>query len=275
MIVTWLGCASVKLECGGKTLWFDPFMSMNDEAENVTDEETFADAREILITHGHFDHLMSIPELNSTQEIKVHCTETPHETLLQCGIPEQKLDLIKVGDTVDYGSVKVKVYQGKHNKIDFKIALQTAVRCLTSLKRFVGFWEIAGVHKHFPEAQETVLFEVCGDDKRALVAGSLNIPEDVEVPAPGADVLLLPFNGVSNPAPMALRMVETYKPKSVVMSHFDNAFPPMSAPVNLQPFLVEMAARYPDIPVRVPGFGEEITVGKITASKESASEHVA
>ncbi|MDR3345283.1 MAG: MBL fold metallo-hydrolase [Oscillospiraceae bacterium] len=263
MKLTWLGCASVRLDCGNKTLWVDPFMSINGNADNPADEATFADAHEILITHGHFDHLMSIPEFNAEREIRVHCTDTPRETLLKCGIPEQRIRRFAVGEAFELGDTKISVFQGQHNKIDMRIALQTALRVGTSIRRAVEFMRIVAVHKSFPEADETVLFEVQSGGERVQIMGSLGLRENVARPELGADVLVLPFNGTSNPTPMAMRIVEAFRPKSVLLSHFDNAFPPMTSSVDLAPFISAMREKCPEIPVLLPKFGETVSVSAI------------
>jgi L-ascorbate metabolism protein UlaG (beta-lactamase superfamily) len=248
---------------------------MNADAENPTDEETFSEAREILITHGHFDHLMSIPEFNSVREIRVHCTETPRETLLKCGMPEQRIHQFSFGQTVEFDDAKVRVFKGKHNKIDSKIAIATTLRVATSIRRIVDFFNIVAVHKRFPEAEETVMFEVKSGNERVQIIGSPNVCEDAVLPEMGADLLVLPFNGTSNPTSMAMHIVETYRPKAVLLSHFDNAFPPMTAPVKIQPFIAEMRRKYPDIPVHIPTFGETFLVSSLAVSSAGNDRPVA
>jgi L-ascorbate metabolism protein UlaG (beta-lactamase superfamily) len=214
---------------------------------------------------------MSIPEFNAAREIRVHCTETPRETLLKFGLPEQRIRQFSAGQSFELAGNRISIFQGQHNKIDFKIALQTTLRVASSVRRIAEFFKIVAAHKSFPEADETVVIEVESDGKRVQIMGSLGLREDVQRPEPGADVLVLPFNGTSNPTPMAMRIMAAFRPKAVLLSHFDNAFPPMTSPVDLVPFFAAMRAQYPDVPVILPKFGEEYSLTSIAlGAAESA-----
>jgi len=274
MELTWLGCASYKLVCGNVTLWTDPFISMSDEAENFTTEETFEEAREILISHGHFDHLMSVPEFNDQREIRVHCTETPHETLLKLGIPEQRINLCAPGETFHVGDVSVRVFQGRHNVPDFKMVLGAVLRTVSSPRRIVNFFRMAFANKQFPEAGETVIFEIKHGGKRVLSMGSPGLPEDVIHPSAGADLLILPYNGLSDLVPQSLDIVEKLAPKAVLLSHHDNAIPPLTGKTDTASFVEAMAELYPDIPVRIPDFGREMALAEIMGiAGDAEKEH--
>lgn len=237
-------------------------------AENPASFETFEDAREILITHGHFDHLMSVPHYSDARQIRVHCTASPCETLLQWGMPKERIHSFAPGDQFSVGEADVSVYQGQHNIIDVGIAVRTGLRALSTPVRAFRFLNITRVHKSFLENGETVVFDVTHEGKRVLIMGSLGFRADVEAPPPGCDLLVLPYQGTSNPTPMALKIVETYQPKAVMLSHFDNAFPPMTSTVNTKPFLKAMAELHPEIPVCVPQFGQEVAVQGATTAQE-------
>ena len=53
-------------------------------------------------------------------------------------------------------------------------------------------------------------------------------------------------------------MLSRLRPKAVVLSHFDNAFPPMSRDVDLQPLKKLMAEKFPQIRVVKPTAGKAI-----------------
>lgn len=269
MRLTWFGCASFRIECGDVTLWTDPFITMASNAENITDEGMFAATHEILISHGHFDHLMSIPECSAHHEVCVHCTDTPCKTLLRFGLPERQLHCCAPGDSFNVGNVGVRVYQGEHNIPDAQMVLGVIFRILTSLKNVMNFLKIFHIHGQFPEAGETVIFEITHGGKRIVFIGSPGLPEGADYPASGADVLILPYQGTSNPAPTALRIVDMLKPKSIILSHFDNAIPPLTGKIKLRPFLDTMYKQYPEISVCVPQFSEAITIPDLAAAAEA------
>lgn len=55
MNITYLGHSSFQIEFNGKTLFFDPFISMNELAASIDVGELKADY--VMISHGHGDHV--------------------------------------------------------------------------------------------------------------------------------------------------------------------------------------------------------------------------
>lgn len=58
MKITYLGHASLQIECSGKTLLVDPFITGNPLASEINVDKLQADY--ILITHGHQDHVLDV-----------------------------------------------------------------------------------------------------------------------------------------------------------------------------------------------------------------------
>ena len=89
--------------------------------------------------------------------------------------------------------------------------------------------------------------------------GSLNLDSSEEYPA-GMDLLTLPFQGRSDLNSYVLKFIERLKPKALYLHHFDDAFPPVSSPVDTAPFVKKVAREYPGLPVIVPAFKEAVEV---------------
>jgi len=273
--LTWLGTACIKLECGGvEPFWIDPFISMTKDAVNPTTAETFAGISKILITHGHFDHFHSIPELNSKYDIHVYCTQTPGERALRRGIPENKITLFEPGDAFELGGVSIRAYQSVHSKPDPKMQRQAVRRLLSSLTRAVNFLKLSAAHLKNSEANETMLFEMMAEGRRIVMVGSPRLPEDEELPEPGADLLILPFSGVSDPTAQSYGIIEALRPKAVLLNHFANDFPPMTDNIDkeIAAFIEGMREKYPDVPVTWPKFGEEMELSEILGIAEDAGD---
>ncbi len=82
MKITWYGTATVGLDDGKTKLLFDPFVRMNKRIE-TTAIEGFRGFDAVLVTHGHFDHIYSIPKLTEVdKDVSVYCTATPKKSLI-------------------------------------------------------------------------------------------------------------------------------------------------------------------------------------------------
>ena len=80
MKVTWFGTASIALESGGTRLLLDPFFRKNKKLPPIA-MDSFCGYDAILLTHGHFDHLMDVPKVMATDTlVPVYCTKTPRKS---------------------------------------------------------------------------------------------------------------------------------------------------------------------------------------------------
>lgn len=83
--ITWYGTASLSVETETSGILIDPFLTLRG-SENHSTMEDFKSFDTILLTHGHVDHLVSIPKImKQNEESVVFCTETPAETLEKKG----------------------------------------------------------------------------------------------------------------------------------------------------------------------------------------------
>ena len=80
MRLKWYGTATILLEQDGTQLLFDPFLSLNADAFMPPIEE-LSKAGNILVTHGHLDHIVDIPAIlnHGGGHAKVYCTVSPRE----------------------------------------------------------------------------------------------------------------------------------------------------------------------------------------------------
>ncbi len=93
MILTWLGHASFRLECG-QTVYFDPFKVAGGK-----------DADLILVSHGHFDHLdqASIDSVSGGNAI-ILCPRSCIEKV------EGNVSALNPGESVTVGAVRVEAH---------------------------------------------------------------------------------------------------------------------------------------------------------------------
>lgn len=236
------------IEEGTERILFDPFFPLSNKIFKPSIEELSA-ANHILVTHGHFDHINGIPDIMSQEcnNSTVYCTKTPRDTLIKKGILDSRVRQIAVRDVLNIGPFEICVLKGKHIIFDKWLVAKTLfnLRMLAHLKNLK---HIIKENKKCAEGGETVVYDINASNKRVLLMGSCSLDDNTEYPG-AVDLLMLPFQGRSNICKYAMRFADRLKPKKIMLTHFDNSFPPISSFVNAAPFISAMEQKYPDIPV--------------------------
>jgi L-ascorbate metabolism protein UlaG (beta-lactamase superfamily) len=287
MRVKWYGTASVLLEQDGVCLLFDPFIPLNGKCFAPPIDELAA-VSGILVTHGHLDHIIHIPDIlkridgKTTRKFRcaemaqesalkalaysktyrpdssgsiVYCTAAPRNTLIGKGVAEERIRMVTPGDVLTFGPFDVRVLKGKHIAADKCLIIKTLInpRLLFNLQSAVY---LAKENAKCSEAGETVVYDINVYGKRIFMMGSLNLDENTEYPR-GADLLILPFQGRSDMSGYALTFIGRLLPKMVMLIHFDDTFPPISRTVKTEAFVSQMRLKYPGIQVICPMAGAE------------------
>ena len=260
MEITWYGTATIRLRMQRLDLLFDPFVPLPGAPEALPANHLLP-APHVLITHGHLDHLCSVPELVRQGAEQIFATATPCATLTKKGVPPQVLNCIKPGDqlyfstnqtstSADTADVTVSVLAGRHIRFDARLVLTTLFSPRTL--RYAGNARtLLKDNQLYAENGETVIFEVTHNSTLVTVLGSLSLAED-ERYTTGPDLLVLPYQGHSHLAPIALSIIERLRPRAVLLDHFDNTFPPISRSVDTAPLAQALAQEHPEIRLIIP-----------------------
>ena len=248
MRIKWFGTATILIEQDGARLLFDPFLSRSEKGYKPPIDELAA-VENILVTHGHLDHIADIPAIirQGNGKATVYCTQTPWKTLISKGLDSERIHTIQPGDMLDFPPFEVRVLKGKHVKIDLKLITQTFLSP-RMIKHRKNLRYLLRENKIRVESGETVIYDIRTPGERILLIGSLNLDDSTVYPE-GVDLLILPFQGRSDLAKYAMRFIERLKPKEVLLDHFDDTFPPISSKVETEGFIKNMRRAYPDIPV--------------------------
>lgn len=256
MKLTWYGTATVGLDDGETKLLFDPFVRMNRRLE-TTPVEGFAGFDAVLVTHGHLDHIYSIPDLlRVDRNVPVFCTETPKRTLVSRGAPEDRLRLIRPGDTLTFGAFTVRVWQFRHIVFDPIYILTVVPKCAVMLPQL---FRQAYLNHKMPENGEIVAFEITHGEKRIFLTGSFRDTPEIDYPK-DVDLLVL-ANGGSVFVPEKTKgFLRKYTPKAILVDHFDDAFPPVTRNVSVKRLRRTVKKNHPEIRFIVPEIGKEIEI---------------
>lgn len=232
--ITWYGTASVGIETDLAKILIDPFVPI-EGSETKVDVKEYLKYKDILVTHGHLDHILSIPDIVKESGAKVHCTKAPYETLKAKGVSEENLHRIPQDARMEFGDIRVMTYKGKHIEYDKKIIRETVFS-----KRMIKYRNNLKLLKEenqiCQENGETVGYFIATADAKFFVLGSLGLDKDTKYPI-GVDMLVLPYQGVSDPSWMATEVITRLKPKSVLLDHFDDTFPPISNHIDTEPIV--------------------------------------
>ena len=259
MKIKWYGTACISLDNEeGIRLLFDPFFTLNKKLFIPDLKDEFTQVNNILVTHGHFDHITGIKDVLEQTKRKpfIYCTESPQRSLISIGIEKELIHKITPGNSLILGSLKVNVLKGKHIIFDTPLVIKTFInpRMIINIKNIKY---ILKQNKNCEEAGETVVYEILMKEKRILLMGSLNLDDTADYPA-GANLLILPLQGRSDICKYALQFIDRLKPEKVLITHFDNSFPPVSTGINIKLFETLMRKNFPDIPVIIPQAGQEL-----------------
>ncbi len=256
MNLTWHGTATISISSGGSSILFDPFLPMNSRlpAPGIRKLALLGD---IFITHGHFDHLMHVPAITRAAMAKIYCSETAAATLLREGVHQNRIAVVRAGDVIEKGPLRVRVYSGAHIRYDLPLVAKTLFSIRT-FRDFNGLVRVLGAAKNYPRG-DVLAFEVAAGSTKVLHLGSLNLDHSEKYPR-GANLLTLPFQGRSDLNSYTLKLVGRLAPKALLLHHYDDSFPPITRPVDTSSFVRAAAGAYPELPVIVPEYGEAIVI---------------
>ena len=228
--ITWYGTFSLKLRNDNDTILFDPFIRF-DKRLDKNFKNNFYNVKDIFITHGHIDHTMDLVDLYKDKDVLIHTTICPYNRLLSDGISKDKLVKINYNDKFKVGKIDIKVIKGRHIKFDYKLVLDTLFN-KNVIKYHSNLPIIIKNHLKCHENGETVCYFVKTDNKKLLFMGSMALDKNTIYPK-NVDYLILAYQGRSDLDKKIVPIIDKIKPKSIILSHFDNSFPPVSKDVDI------------------------------------------
>ena len=258
IVFSWFGTATVLIEVNGEKLLFDPFFRMNKKLEQP-DLSEFCDVDYIFNTHPHFDHLCDLPQILQNTNAKFYGTPTAYLRLETQEVDvEKKVNILCPHEKIETQNALICTHRTQHVKNDFGIILQTALRIIFKFQ-FSKAIKILRTHNNFRMGGDIVAFEIQVEGKKILIFGSAGFDENAKLPT-GVDVLIWPFQWRKNITKYSIPIIEKINPKTVIFTHFDDAFPPITHHIKTDKITKELKKTHPKMQVITPKYKEKIQI---------------
>jgi L-ascorbate metabolism protein UlaG (beta-lactamase superfamily) len=233
--LTWFGTNAWEITFGNKTIlidpWFNRFESgflqnkLNLDAVLPTDttliDQHVKKADQILIGHGHWDHMADVPYIAKKTGAMVIGSETHANVMRAAGVPEGKIVQVKGGEYMQFDGYTIEVFPSVHSMggtkkyavpghlLSVPTSPPTKVRDLPEGDTLIYFLTIDG--------RFTIFLMSSGNFIERAIAG---LKPDVALVAP-----LFSNNTVG----FTRRLVRALdRPKLVLPTHWDNFEAPLS-----------------------------------------------
>lgn len=119
----WLGVAGIELRIGSQVLLVDPYLTripfhkmwlgrVRPDRRAIAQHVRRADF--VLVTHAHFDHLMDVPDVVRNTGATVLGSANTCRLAGVCGVPEDQMREIGVGQELALGQFRVRVLPARH-----------------------------------------------------------------------------------------------------------------------------------------------------------------
>lgn len=257
MNITWMGSASVLVEAAGERMLFDPFVQLLG-GENPNTLEDFLEEENVFITHGQFDHLFYVPQIIENGDVTVFCTAHPAKVLEEFTEETGNILEIRPGNEFSIGAVRVKVLQGRYEEPEKRI-MRRGQKLFRILRHGWNIPYLFYVTRKFRETGDAVAYEISAEGKTVLLLGSAGL-SGTELYPKGADLLILPFTGNGDSEETVMKIVDRLQPKRIFLTHFDDAFPPVSCRADTRGLKQRMDAECPQVRVVKPVAGKRVMV---------------
>ena len=252
MKIKWCGTATLLLESGGFRLLIDPYLRGYNKKVTAPLEE-MQSAEAVFITHPHLDHFCDIGAFTDTAKC-IYVSENGIDHAAEHGIKTDRMQAISANERYEVGPFVIHTYQGRHCVFD----AATLLRIVFSPRSYIRLKDVVSLLRQTKEYRiedDIYVLEISDGEKRIVVLGSAGMDEDTAYPQDAA-LLVFPYQGRRRMDKYMLPFLDAFRPKCVMIDHFDDAFPPLTHTINTKRFIPSVKKRHPEARAFVPTEGE-------------------
>ena len=248
--ITYLGTNAYLLQSRDATLLIDPYFSrvrLFRAALNLP----IASSRElierylpvrridaVLVSHGHFDHLLDVPEVVALTSARLIASATSIQLARSAGVPSEKCVVVTAGEKVSLRGATVRSLPAQHDRLFGRVPFDGPPRRLPP--RAAGDWVCGEPLAFLIEIGGRRIYIAAGGRLNGVLPGSLG----------QIDLAIL---GVALPDSRKrfAQALEQLRPRYVLPSHQDDFFRPLSrgfvfGPMTNFPAVVRSFRRFSD-----------------------------
>lgn len=169
----------------------------------------------VMVTHGHFDHLLDVPEVVALTGARLIASSTSIQLARSAGVPSEKCMVVTAGEKVSLRGATVSVLPAKHDRLFGRVPFDGPPRRLPP--RAAGDW-VCGEPLAF-------LIEIGG--RRIYIAAG-GRPNGALPPSLGRIDLAILGVALPDSRKRFAEILEQLRPRYVLPSHQDDFFRPLS-----------------------------------------------
>lgn len=226
--ITYLGTNGYQLEAGGHSLLIDPYFSrvclsrvalgwpIHPDPEQFRANSIKRPVDAILVTHGHFDHLLDVPELMKKTGARLVASNTSVEVARRAGAPSNKCDGVVPGSHRTLGPWQISVFSASHDRLPLMGVPFNGTLKGNGAPVTAGDWVCGQPLSYLIATHGIKIFVDSGGTPSILPPGSVG-PVDMAI------------LGVALPGSRArfAAAVQRLHPRYILPSHQDNFFVPL------------------------------------------------
>lgn len=260
MQVEWLGTASLLMQEADTCIAFDPYLRHGSSELPSLSAEMFCQADAVFITHPHLDHFADMNQLMAVSSAPVYVCEKGITIARRERWDCTHFQPIAPGDEIACKDMHVHALQAQHCKFDIPLVIKTIARGIKPRHFFQAF-ELAQLNHRFAinPMRDVLAFEICSRTAHCLVLGSAALAAEVVYPK-DLDAVFWAYQGRSDIASYSISLLRKLDTKRVILTHFDDAFPPVSQAMDTSAFIAAAHKELPGIEVICPRLGEVISL---------------